>query len=189
MLITPAPAELDVTQDLDPADLPTGRLDILVNCAGVIQRDDEFQIPTFERVLDVNLTGTMRMCVACRPMLARARGSIVNIASVLSFVAGPRVPAYSASKGGIVQLTKSLAAAWGRGGNSRQCRRARLIRTPLTSAVQADEQRSAAILARTPLARWGEPGDIAGPVLFLCSQAAAFITGAVLPVDGGYLIS
>ena len=98
------------------------------------------------------------------------------------------MPAYSASKGGIVQLTKSLAAAWAADGIRVNALAPGWVRTPLTRALQDDGERSAAILARTPLGRWAEPADIAGAAVFLCSPAAAFITGVVLPVDGGYLV-
>lgn len=163
-------------------------LDILVNCAGTILRDTEFDIPTFERVVDVNLTGTMRLCVGCRPLLAKTRGCIVNTASMLSFFGGARVPAYSASKGGIVQLTKSLAIAWAPEHVRVNAVAPGWITSNLTAALQQDPVGSAQIVARTPMNRWGTPGDVAGPVLFLCSQAAAFVTGVVLPVDGGYSI-
>ena len=167
-------------------DLP--RLDLLVNCAGVIRRDEEFDPAVFADVLAINLTGTMRCCAAAKAKLAQGGGSIVNIASVLSFHGGARVPAYSASKGGIVQLTKSLAAAWATDGIRVNALAPGWVRTPLTRALQDDGERSAAILARTPLGRWAEPADIAGAAVFLCSPAAAFITGVVLPVDGGYLV-
>jgi NAD(P)-dependent dehydrogenase (short-subunit alcohol dehydrogenase family) len=108
---------------------------------------------------------------------------------MLSFFGGGQVPAYSASKGAIAQLTKSLAIAWAPQGIRVNAVAPGWIATPLTQALQDDPVRSAAVLARTPLARWGRPQDITGPALFLCSDAAAFVTGAVLPVDGGYLIS
>jgi NAD(P)-dependent dehydrogenase (short-subunit alcohol dehydrogenase family) len=165
------------------------RLDILVNCAGIIQREAEYQIDTFERVLNVNLLGTMRVCMACHGLIGKQGGSIVNIASMLSFFGAGLAPAYSASKGAIAQLTKSLAISWAPDRIRVNAVAPGWITTSLTQRLQDDVARSAEILARTPLKRWGEAEDVVGPVLFLCSPAAAFITGAVLPVDGGYLIS
>ena len=162
------------------------RLDVLVNAAGIIRRIEEFELPVFEQVIDVNLTGTMRLCTACRPALAARGGAIVNIASMLSFFGGALVPAYSASKGGIVTLTKSLAVAWAKDNIRVNAIAPGWIATPLTIALQADEKRSRTILERTPMGRWGEPGDLVGPALFLAGPAARFVTGAVLPVDGGY---
>jgi len=159
---------------------------VLVNAAGIIRREEEFELDVFARVLDVNLTGVMRACTAARPKLRQTKGSIVNIASMLSFFGGPRAPAYSASKGGIAQLTRSLAVAWAADGIRVNAVAPGWIATPLTSALQHDPARSAQLLARTPLRRWGLPGDIAGPVLFLCSEAASFMTGAIVTVDGGY---
>jgi NAD(P)-dependent dehydrogenase (short-subunit alcohol dehydrogenase family) len=163
-----------------------GRLDVLVNAAGIIRRVAEFEIDTFESVVDVNLTGTMRLCTACRPALAARGGAIINIASMLSFFGGGLVPAYSASKGGIVTLTKSLAIAWAKDDIRVNAIAPGWIATPLTEALQKDEARSRTILDRTPMGRWGTPEDLVGPALFLASDAARFVTGAVLPVDGGY---
>ena len=172
-------------------DLP--RLDVLVNCAGVIRRDAEHELAVFEDVLSINLTGTMRCCTLARNKLKAASGgeggAIVNTASVLSFHGGARVPAYSASKGGIAQLTKSLALAYANDGIRVNAIAPGWVRTPLTQPLQDDAARSSAIVARTPLGRWAEPDDVAGAALFLCSRAARFVTGVVLPVDGGYLIA
>jgi NAD(P)-dependent dehydrogenase (short-subunit alcohol dehydrogenase family) len=179
---------LDVTSDIDVAAciarLP--QLDALVNCAGMVLRDgQEFTIAGFQKVIDVNLTGTMRMCVGVRPLLEKQGGAIVNIVSVWSFFGGPLVPAYTASKGGVAQLTKSLAVAWAPGIRVNAIAPG-WIETELTKAAQQDPVRSDAIVGRTPFGRWGRPDDIGGAAVFLCSDDAGFITGTILPVDGGY---
>ena len=164
-------------------------LDVLVNCAGVIHRNAEHQPEVFADVIDINLNGSMRVCNAAREKLKQSKGCIINTASMLSFFGGGLVPGYSASKGGIAQLTKSLAIAYAPDGIRVNAVAPGWIATQFTQALQEDSQRSEAILSRTPLGRWGEPEDVAGPVLFLASDTARFVTGVVLPVDGGYLIT
>jgi NAD(P)-dependent dehydrogenase (short-subunit alcohol dehydrogenase family) len=185
-------AHLDVQQPEQIRSLvrQLDRLDVLVNCAGTILRDgQEFTLDGFEQVLDVNLTGTMRMCTACFPLLEQQQGCVLNIASMLSYFGSGHSPAYSSSKGAIVQLTRSLAIAWA----SKQVRVNALapgwIETNLTKPLYENPERHQQILQRTPLGRWGQPQDVASAAVFLCSAGADFITGTVLPVDGGYAIA
>jgi NAD(P)-dependent dehydrogenase (short-subunit alcohol dehydrogenase family) len=162
-------------------------LDALVNCAGLIRRGGaEYEIDTFADVIDINLNGMMRTCTAAKPLLAKTGGAIVNTASMLSFFGGPAVPAYTASKGGVAQLTKALAVAWATEGIRVNAIAPGWIATELTRPLVEDGARAEPILMRTPMRRWGTPEDVAGPVVFLCSDAARFVTGAILPVDGGY---
>ena len=163
------------------------QLDVVVNAAGTILRDGrELEPKGFEAVVEVNLVGTMRVCSAASELLFASRGCVINIASMLSFFGSGLCPGYSASKGGVVQLTKSLAIAWAATGVRVNAIAPGWIETPMTAALVADTARRDAIIARTPLGRWGLPADVAGAALFLASPAAAFITGIVLPVDGGY---
>jgi NAD(P)-dependent dehydrogenase (short-subunit alcohol dehydrogenase family) len=180
--------EGDVT---DPGFLPDvvsglDRLDAAVCCAGIIRRDDEHDPAVFAQVLDVNLTGTMRTLTACHDLLEASGGAALATASMLSYVGGPRVPGYAASKGGIVSLVRSLAVAWAPAVRVNAIAPG-WIATTLTAALREPGGAGETILARTPLRRWGDPEDLVGPALFLCSDAARFVTGAVLPVDGGYL--
>ena len=185
-------AHLDVQQPEQIQQLVTQlhRLDVLVNCAGIILRDNqEFSLAGFQQVVDVNLIGTMRMCTACLPLLTQEQGCVLNIASMLSYFGSAQAPGYSSSKGGIVQLTRSLAIAWA----SQQVRVNALapgwIQTELTRPLYENAERNQQIVQRTPLGRWGKPQDVTSAALFLCSSGAQFITGAVLPVDGGYAIT
>jgi NAD(P)-dependent dehydrogenase (short-subunit alcohol dehydrogenase family) len=195
---TPAFAEVDLAT-LDVADPGAverfaegfDRLDVLVNCAGVTARGPRaFEEDMFTWVLDVNLTGTMRTCRAFHPQLAACRGVVVNIASMMSFFGTGTAPGYAASKGGVAQLTKSLAIAWAEEGIRVNAVAPGWIQTPMGAAVEsADPELYRRVLQRTPMGRWGTPEDVAGAVVFLCSDAAAFVTGVILPVDGGYSVA
>lgn len=179
---------LDVTDKAAVDALVGGlaRLDAVVNSAGVIRRDAEHDPEVFDQVLDVNVSGGMRVSTAARPLLAKSRGSIVFIGSVMSFFGGPRQPAYSASKGAVRNLTMSLAAAYAADGIRVNAVAPGWVITQLSRGAREDPVRSAAIMARVPVGRWAEPAEIADPILFLCSDAARYMTGTVMPVDGGY---
>jgi 2-deoxy-D-gluconate 3-dehydrogenase len=167
-----------------------GRVDILVNNAGTIHREAaaDVSLADWQQVLQVNLTSVFQLSqLAARDMFSRSKGKIVNIASLLSFQGGIRVPAYTASKGGVAQLTKALANEWAGRNVQVNAIAPGYFRTENTTALREDEVRNSQILARIPAARWGEPEDIAGAAVFLASSASDYITGEVLVVDGGWM--
>ena len=181
---------LDVREGAAVRDLVSSfdHLHHVVNCAGIIRRQEELDPEVFADVVDINLNGSMRVNAAARPLLARTGGTIVNTASMLSFFGGGLVPAYSASKGGVAQMTKSLAIAYASDGIRVNAVAPGWIDTPLTKGLQQDETRNRAILDRTALGRWGSPEDVAGGALYLASPIAKFVTGTILVIDGGYLV-
>ncbi len=175
---------------VDAAVRGLGSVDLLINNAGTIRRAPaaDTQDEDWDLVVGVNLSGVFRMCRAAgRHMLARGRGKIVNVASLLSFQGGLTVPAYAASKGGVAQLTKALANEWAAKGINVNGIAPGYIRTDNTSQLQQDATRSRQILERIPAGRWGEPEDLGGAAVFLCARASDFVHGHILVVDGGWL--
>jgi 3-oxoacyl-[acyl-carrier protein] reductase len=173
----------DAVRAFDPS---LERLDVLVNAAGMVMyRRAEFEIANFEQVLGANLTGLFQLCEKFRPQLAAAKGAIVNVGSVASHRGIVAQPAYSASKGGLLTLTKSLALAYARDGIRVNQVSPGLIRTKLTEVTWSDDTRREAAERSIPLGRIGEPDDIAGAILFLASPLASYITGEAIIIDGG----
>jgi len=182
-------AVVDVRSALDVSTYASGftHVDALVDCAGVNLRAAEWTLDGFETAIDINLTGVMRVALAFRDKLKG--GAFLGIGSVFSFLGAPHAPAYAASKGGVVQLVRSLALAFAAEGTRVNAIAPGWIETAMTAVPRANAARNAELLARMPLGRWGKPEDIAPAALFLCSPLAGYITGAVLPVDGGYLVN
>ena len=182
--------QLDVTDGAAVQALAqaTPKLDILVNGAAITRRGEEMEPSFFERVVDVNLHGTFRTALAFHPRLAESRGSVVNIASMYATFGSPRNPAYGASKAAVQQLTRSLAIAWAPDGIRVNAVAPGFVVTEQSARSRQDPTHIANVEARTPMRRWGQPGDIAGPVLFLASPLAGFMTGTCLAVDGGYSV-
>ena len=167
-----------------------GGLHILVNNAGIIRRNNaiDFTEADWDAVLDVNLKSVFFLSqAAARHMIPAGGGKIINIASMLSFQGGIRVPSYTASKSGIAGLTKLLANEWAVSGINVNAIAPGYFATNNTAALQADVKRNAEILGRIPSGRWGEPKDLGGAAVFLASSAANYVQGVILPVDGGWL--
>jgi len=170
-----------------------GRLDILVNCAGIAirKRPEAYTDSEWHRVIDVNLTGTFACSQAAFPEMQKAGGGkIINIGSMMSIFGGPLSAPYAASKGAVVQLTKSLAVAWAKDNIQVNAILPGWIDTELTaSARQQMEGLNERVLSRTPVGRWGQPREFAGIAVFLASAASDFVTGTAIPVDGGFSVS
>jgi 2-deoxy-D-gluconate 3-dehydrogenase len=165
-------------------------IDILVNCAGIQRRNlpENFDLNDWDDVLQINLTATFLFCkLAGSIMLKENKGKIINIASIMSFLGGTTIPAYAASKGGVAQLTKALSNDWAKKGICVNAIAPGYFETNLNSAIITDKLRYDYITSRIPAKRWGKPKDIIGLIIFLSSAASDYITGTVIPIDGGYL--
>ena len=167
-----------------PSEFPS--LHVLVNCAGTTIRNEEaYQPENFDKVIGINLNGAFRMTMSALPHLRNSRGNVINIASMTSYFGSPGSPGYGASKAGILELTQTLGVAWAGYGIRVNGIAPGWIETKLTEFWR-DDNRDTQILARTPMGRWGRPDEMTGTALFLASDAAGFVTGITIPVDGGY---
>lgn len=168
-----------------------GHLDILVNCAGVQYRckAETFPMDRWEKIIDINLNAVFSMAqLAGRTMIKQKRGKIINIASMTSFFGSEMIPAYAASKGGVMQLTKALANEWTKYGINVNAIAPGYMRTELTDDMkEKNPAQYEEVTRRIPAQRWGNPEDLQGTVIFLSSDASNYISGAIIPVDGGYL--
>ncbi|MDA3630753.1 SDR family NAD(P)-dependent oxidoreductase [Saccharopolyspora sp. WRP15-2] len=162
------------------------RVEHLVACAGISGDRREYEPQVWEQVLAVNLTSVFTACTAARDGLAATGGSAVAVSSMFAFTGSADRPAYSASKGGVGQLVRSLAIEYAPLGVRVNCVAPGFVVTPLARGVLDDPVASAAVLARIPMSRLGDPAEVASVIEFLCSPAARYVTGAVVPVDGGY---
>ena len=183
--------KLDVTNDISIEKLfsEIDKLDILVNNAGIVKRGLEYRVETFAEVINTNLMGIMRMSHEALPKLALSHGNIINIASVWSFFGSPISPGYTASKTGVVGLTRSLANGWAEHKVRVNCIAPGWIETKLNKELRSDKEQYDKIKDRTPMKRWGNPKEIAGAAVYLVSEKASFTTGTTIIVDGGYSIA
>ena len=164
-------------------------LDVLVNAAGVARPEKEYEEEGFLDVMDINLNSVMRLSMAAHPLLAASKGSILNVASMLSYLVDDVVPAYCASKSGVLGLTRVLAHRFGREGVRVNAIAPGYHQTDMTKALWSDPEPAAKIAAKAALKRWGTVEDLVGAALFLTSPAALFVTAMTMPVDGGYVVS
>ena len=175
---------------IDAAVAEYGRIDILVNCAGIIRRAPalEFSEQDWDDVIQINQKSLFFLCqAAAKEMLKQKKGKIINIASLLSFQGGIIVPSYAAAKSAVAGLTKALANEWASLGINVNAIAPGYMATEMTEALQKSAERAPAILARIPAGRWGTPEDMKGLAVFLASDAAEYVQGQVIAVDGGWL--
>lgn len=189
-------ADLSVSENrkkaFDQAFLFLGGIDVLVNCAGIQFSCDivDFPLEKWQKVLDVNLSATFELCqLAGKKMIEQKSGKIINFASMLSFIGGSRVPAYSASKGAVMQITKTMSNDWAKYGICVNAIAPGYIDTPLNTDFMLNKERSGFIMSRIPSKRWGKPEDVTGLAIMLASKASDYITGAIIPVDGGFAVN
>ena len=192
---TPLQVDLSIREQtsalVDRALATLGDLDVLVNSAGVQRRHlpEEFPLEDWDQVLAVNLNAVWILCQAAgRHMLTKGYGKIVNLASEISFFGGTTIPAYAASKGGVAQLTKALSNDWAKRGINVNAIAPGYVKTEMNEALIGNPEREPYILKRIAAGRWGVPEDLQGAALFLASAASDYVSGAIIPVDGGYLV-
>lgn len=180
--------QLDM-QSRDSADMVdlAGPIDVLVNNAAMSNRD-EYELEGFRRTIETNLVGVMDLCLAFRDTLAERRGAIVNVGSVAAHLSLREIPGYTASKGGLLGLTRALADKWAPLGIRVNMLAPGFVRTEMTERLREDERHEKRLLATVPMRRWAEPAEIAGAALFLASDLASYITGISLPIDGGLMV-
>jgi NAD(P)-dependent dehydrogenase (short-subunit alcohol dehydrogenase family) len=165
------------------------RLDVLIHCAGRLIRHEEHQPEVFADIVDIHLTGNMRLATAFRPHLTRTKGCLINIGSMYSYFGAAMIPAYAAAKTAIIGLTRSLAIAYAEDGIRVNAIAPGWIRTEISRRGREDPAFNEKVMARLPTKRWSEPEELAGTAVFLASPAAALVNGVTIPVDGGYVAS
>lgn len=181
--------KLDVTDTAAcVAAIPEGRLRALVNCAGILRHAAEWCTEDFELVMRVNVTAGFALAAALVERLERAGGCVINVASMWAIFGSPGAPAYTTSKGAVAAMTRSQAVAWAKRGVRVNSIAPGWVETRISEKARNDEMRAAAIAARIPIGRWAQPSEVAKVIRFLVSDDASYITGAMIPVDGGYSV-
>lgn len=168
--------------------LPEGPVAALVNCAGALRHEQEWEVDGFESVMRINVTAGFALARALLDRLSEGQGSVINVASMWAIFGSPGAPAYTASKGAVAAMTRSQAVAWAKRGVRVNSIAPGWVETRLSERARTDAMRSAAIAARIPMGRWAKPREIATVVRFLLSEDASYITGAMIPIDGGYSV-